>query len=62
MSGAGRVPYGSGRQLLYRGSKRRLRRIRLRDHLGWGFVLFVLWVLFIVLVLIPWIGSRPHEH
>jgi hypothetical protein len=27
---------------------------------GWGFVLFVLWVLFIVLVLIPWIGLKHH--
>jgi hypothetical protein len=51
-----------GPQMTFRGSRRRVRGIRIRDHIGWGFVWFVLWVLFILVVLIPWIGSRPHPH
>jgi hypothetical protein len=53
--------FGSGRQMAFRGSKRRLRRIRLRDHLGWGFVWLILWVLFIFVVVIPWMLSHPHS-
>ena len=55
-------PLGSGRQLSFHGSKRRIRALRLRDHLGWGFVQFVLWILFILLVVIPWVGTHRHPH
>ena len=51
-----------GPQLTFRGSRRRVRNLRIREYLGWGFVWFVLWVLFILVVLIPWVGSRPHPH
>jgi hypothetical protein len=56
-------PFGDGgSDVAFRGSKRRVRGLRARDHLGWGFVLLALWVLFILVVLIPWIGTRPHPH
>jgi hypothetical protein len=54
--------FGSGVSKRFRGSKRRVRQIRAREHLGWGIVLLVLWVLFILLVLIRWVGTRPHPH
>jgi hypothetical protein len=56
-----RYPPESG-ELRFRGSKRRLRRIRGRDHIGWGFVLFVGWVLFLLLVAIPWVLSLHRHH
>jgi hypothetical protein len=45
---------GSG-ELRFRGSKRRLRQLRARDHVGLGFFLFVGWILFLLLVAIPWV-------
>jgi hypothetical protein len=50
--------FGSGRQLAFHGSKRRIRALKLRDHLGWGFVWFVLWLLFILFIVIPWAGNH----
>lgn len=55
-------PFGGGRQKTFRGSRRRVRRLRLRDHLGWGFVWLLVWVLFILVVLIPWVGSHSRAH
>jgi hypothetical protein len=50
-------PFG-GPQMTVRSSRRRVRALRARDHLGWGFVWLVLWVLFILVVLIPLAGTR----
>jgi hypothetical protein len=55
-------PFDDGRQMTFRGSKRRVRSLRVREHLGWGFLWLVLWVLFILGVLIPWVGTRPQPH
>jgi hypothetical protein len=55
-------PFGGGPQMTFRGSWRRVRGLRAREHFGWGFVWFALWVLFILVVLIPWVGSRPHPN
>jgi hypothetical protein len=44
----------------YRGSRRRLRRIRLRGTWSLEIVLFVIWVLFALFVLVPWIVRHPH--
>jgi len=62
MSRTRRIPFGSGRELVQHGSKRRLRRVRVRDHLGWGLVLFVAWLLFILFVIVPWVGSHRHPY
>jgi hypothetical protein len=60
MPHASRDLFGGGHSKRFRGSKRRLHRIRFREHFGWGVVVFVLWVLFVLLVVIPWIGRRGH--
>jgi hypothetical protein len=49
-------PFG-GPQMTFRGSRRRVRGLRVREHLGWGFVWLVLWVLFILVVLILGSGA-----
>jgi hypothetical protein len=38
----------------YAGSRRRLRRIRLRDNSSWELWLLVAWVAFLLFVVMPW--------
>jgi hypothetical protein len=48
-----------GTQRSYRGSRKRIRRIRMQDHWSvelWLFVIFVLLALFIV---VPWLIRHP---
>ena len=44
----------------YRGSRRRVRRIRFRGNWSLEIVLFVIWLLFALFVLVPWIVRHPH--
>jgi hypothetical protein len=44
----------------YRGSRRRLRRIRFRGNWSLEIVFFVIWLLFALFVLVPWIVRHPH--
>lgn len=44
-----------------RGSRRRLRRIRFRSNWSLEMVLFLLWLLFVLTVLIPWMVRHPHN-
>jgi hypothetical protein len=46
----------------YRGSRRRLKRITLRGNWSIELLLFVAWVLFALLVLVPWLVRHPQEH
>jgi len=51
-----------GAQRSYRGSRKRIRRIRVQDHWSvelWLFVIFVLLALFIV---VPWLIRHPPAH
>jgi len=45
---------------VYRGSRRRVRRIRFRGNWSLEIVLFVIWLLFALFVLVPWIVRHPH--
>jgi len=44
----------------YRGSRRRVRRIRFRGNWSLEIVLFIIWILFALFVLVPWIVRHPH--
>lgn len=46
----------------YRGSRRRLRRISLRGNWSFELLLFVAWLLFCLLVLVPWLVQHPPTH
>ena len=46
----------------YRGSRRRMKRITFRGNWSLELLLFVLWLLFCLLVLVPWLVRHPHEH
>ena len=45
----------------YRGSRRRLKRITFRGNWSFELLLFVAWLLFCLLVLVPWMVRHPHE-
>ena len=72
MGSARRLTVGHGPHLsrpgagkIYRGSRRRLRRIKWRDHTPAEFWLFVVFMLLILIVLIPWLIKHPppaHHH
>jgi uncharacterized membrane protein YbhN (UPF0104 family) len=47
---------------LYRGSRRRLKRITLRGNWSLELALFLVWLLFCLLVLVPWLVRHPPEH
>jgi len=44
----------------YRGSRRRLRRIKLRGNGSLELWLLVLWVAFVLLVVVPWMLRQSH--
>jgi uncharacterized membrane protein YbhN (UPF0104 family) len=46
---------------LYRGSRHRLKRITLRGNWSLELVLFIVWLLFCLLVLVPWLVRHPYE-
>jgi hypothetical protein len=46
---------------VYRGSRRRLKRITLRGNWSFELLLFVAWLLFCLLVLVPWMVRHPQE-
>ena len=46
----------------YRGAKRRIRRIRMRGNWSTPLILFIIWMLFVLLVLVPWMTRHPHDH
>jgi hypothetical protein len=43
---------------IYRGSRRRVRRIGFRDSWSWEIWLVVAWVAFLMLVVIPWMAKQ----
>ena len=43
------------------GSRRRVRRIRLRGNWSVEVVLFLIWMIFVLTVLIPWMVRHPHD-
>jgi len=45
---------GSRPARLYGGSRRRLQRIKLRGNGSWELWLLLLWVLFLLFVIVPW--------
>jgi len=45
---------GSRPARLYSGSRRRLQRIKLRGNGSWELWLLLLWVLFLLFVIVPW--------
>jgi hypothetical protein len=47
---------------IYRGSRRKLKRITLRGNWSLELLLFVAWLLFCLLVLVPWMVRHPQEH
>ena len=47
---------------IYRGSRRRLKRLTFRGNWSVELLLFVAWVLFCLLVLVPWLVRHPREH
>jgi hypothetical protein len=49
---------GSRPPKVYRGSIRRLRKIRLRDSWSMEMLLLVAWVLFLLFVVIPWMARQ----
>jgi hypothetical protein len=44
----------------YRGSKRRVRRIRMRGNGSWEMWIFVVWVAFLLFVVVPWMIRNSH--
>jgi hypothetical protein len=46
---------GSRSAKLYRGGRGRLKRIRLRGNGSWELLALVIWVVFLLLVVVPWI-------
>jgi hypothetical protein len=46
---------------LYRGSRRRLKRLTWRGNMSSEMWLVVAWVLFLLLVVIPWMMRQGHE-
>jgi hypothetical protein len=53
---------GGGPTRRYRGSKKRLARIRVRDNIGPSEVILLLVVLIILGVIVPWLAIRGHHH
>jgi len=45
---------------IYRGSHRRLKQIRLRGNSSFGLWLLIVWVLFLLLVVVPWMIRQGH--
>jgi hypothetical protein len=58
MSHSRRDLLGGGIGKQFRGSRRRLRRIRVRDYTSWGFVLFAVFVLFLLVVALWIVGNH----
>jgi hypothetical protein len=47
---------------IYRGSRRRLKRIAFRGNWSFELLLFIAWLLFCLLVLVPWLVRHPPDH
>ena len=50
---------GSRPAKAYRGSRRRVRRIKWRGNDSWELWVLILWVAFLLLVVVPWMMSQP---
>ena len=50
---------GSRAPKTYRGSRRRLKRIRLRDHGSWELWALLAWLAFLLFVVVPWMIRHP---
>ena len=44
----------------YRGSLRRVRRIRLRTNGSWELWVLIAWVAFLLLIVVPWMARQTH--
>ena len=53
---------GGGGARRYRGSKKRLSRIRITDHLSRNEIILLLIVFIILLVAVPWFAIHGHHH
>jgi hypothetical protein len=51
-----------GAQRGYRGSRKRVHRIRMQDNWSVEFWLFVVFVLLALLVVVPWLIRNPPSH
>ena len=51
---------GSRSAKVYRGSRRRLQQLRLRGNASLELWLLVFWVLFLLLVAVPWMIKQGH--
>ena len=49
---------GSRPPRVYRGSRHRLRRVTLRGNTSWQLWALVLWVLFVLFIVLPWISRH----
>src|SRR5271155_5483873 len=47
---------------IYRGSRRRLKRITFRGNWSPELLIFVVWLVFCLLVLVPWLVRHPPAH
>jgi len=54
------APSGQRAGKIYRGSHRRLKQIRLRGNSSFGLWLLIVWVLFLLLVVVPWMIRQGH--
>jgi hypothetical protein len=52
----------SGAQRVYRGSRTRIRRIRLRDHTPPGVLVLGIVLLVVVIAMIVWMVQHPEMH
>jgi hypothetical protein len=60
--GGGPHPSHGRPEKTYRGSKRRLKRIRWRDNTPLEFWIFVVLMLLMLFVGIPWLLTHPADH
>ena len=60
MGGPHTARAGAGKT--YKGSKKRVRQIRLRDTWSVGFWIFVVVVLIQLFIVVPWLIRHPPEH
>jgi hypothetical protein len=44
---------------VFRGSRRRIRRIRARRNWSIELAIFIVWMIFVLTVVVPWIASHP---
>jgi hypothetical protein len=51
-----------GAARVYRGSRRRIKRITMRDNMSVEFWIFLVLILFLLVGILPWMIRHPHDH